>query len=638
MNNKFYLSIFLSVGFGALSACFAAEKQALIPLDLLFGDPVKANPQLSPDGAKLTYLAPLDGVLNIWIQDLDVPDKEKTRPLTRDRERGIRNYFWTYDRKHLLYLQDKNGNENSRLYAVDTATGEVKDMTPFENVQAEMLTMDKHFPNAVMLTMNKENPKVHDVYRLDLSTGDIRLEVKNPGNVSQWVCDNDLKVRGAVFARDDGGYDLAVRTGESPEWRTLVRWGPEDSMGSSPVGFSKDGKELYLKDSRGHDTVRLVKLDIASGRTEVLAHDSHYDISDCMIHPDTYEVRMVSIEKDRIEYIILEKGLKRDMRAIHRLHGGDITIRASDDADKKWIIGFVEDKGPVSFYIYDRRTGKGNFLFNNQPELEKYRLNAMKPIRFKARDGLKIQGFLTLAGEEKKRKLPLVLLVHGGPWNRDVWGYHPVVQWLTNRGYACLQVNFRGSAGFGKNFINAANREWGGKMQEDLTDAVQWAVEKGIADPDRMAIFGASYGGYAALAGAAFTPDLFRCAVDAVGPSNLITFLKSIPPFWSTEIAMIYARVGNPDTDAALLKARSPFFAADRIKIPVLIAQGANDPRVQEAESRQIVEALKQKGVEPEYLLFPDEGHWFAKPGNRLKFYRAAEKFLARHLGGLKED
>lgn len=614
--------------------CFAAEDPPLIPLELLLGDPVKANPQISPDGTRLAYLAPLEGVLNVWIQDLG---KTEARPLTQDQDRGIRDYFWAHDRRHLLYLQDKNGNENWRLYAVDTATGEVKDLTPFEGTQVGMLALDKHFPNDVMVTMNKENPQFHDAYRIDLETGGIRLEAKNPGKISQWICDSSLKIRGALFARDDGGYDLAVREHETSEWRTVAGWGLEDSLASGPVSFSKDGKALYLKDSRGSDTARLVKLDIDSGKMRVLAGDPRYDIADCLIHPDTYEVRMVLVIKDRMEWVLLERGLGRDLKALKRLRRGDIMIRSGDNADEKWIVGFAEDQGPVSFYLYDRRTRKGTFLFSNQPDLAKYRLNAMKPIRFNARDGFEIHGYLTSPGTAKQKNMPLVLLVHGGPWSRDVWGYHPVVQWIANRGYACLQVNFRGSAGFGKKFINAGNREWGGTMQEDLTDAVQWAVNNKLADPGRVAIFGASYGGYAALAGAAFTPDLYRCAVDAVGPSNLLTFLKSIPPFWATERAMIYARVGNPDTDEELLKARSPFFAADRIKIPVLIAQGANDPRVQESESRQIAQALEQKGVEHEYILFPDEGHWFARPGNRLKFYRAAEKFLARHLGGEEE-
>ena len=613
--------------------CFAARENEVIPLELFLGDPVKANPQISPDGTRLAYIAPLDGVLNVWIQDLA---SLKSYPITNDKDRGIRNYAWAHDRKHLLYLQDKDGNENWHLFAVDISSGGIRDLTPFENVQTQIIALDKHFPNQVVLAMNKEDVKIHDLYRLDLTTREIRMEAKNPGNVTQWVCDNQLKLKAAVFSQKDGSYDLAIRMDDEDSWRTLRHWDLEDGMGSNPIGFSKDGSMLYLIDSKEFNTFGLVKMEINTGNIVSLARDADYDIAGCLIHPDTYEIRMALVVRERQKWIFFEKGLEKDLRLIQRLHRGDITIRSVDDADEKWVIGFVEDTGPVEFYLYNRKTGQGSFLFSNQPELQKYQLNEMIPVQFTARDGVKIHGYLTLPdpGNDKTAKWPMVLLVHGGPWTRDTWGYHPVAQWLTNRGYACLQVNYRGSTGYGKAFVNSANREWGGVMQNDLTDAVYWAISQGFADPERIGIFGASYGGYAALAGAAFTPDLFRCAVDAVGPSNLLTFLNTLPPFWTPELAMIHARVGNPVTDEELLKARSPFFAADKIKIPVLIAQGANDPRVKEAESRQIVEALKRNGVEYEYLLFPDEGHGFAKPGNRLKFYRAAETFLARHLGG----
>lgn len=635
MRRYFIIGLIFSLAAALPCSGFSAQANELIPLELLLGDPVKANPQISPDGTRLAYLAPLDGVLNVWIQDLT---SQNSYPITKDKDRGIRDYAWAHDHKHLLYLQDKDGNENWRLFTVDLSNGQTRDLTPFENVQTHIIAMDKHFPEQVVLAMNKEDAKVHDLYRLDLNTGEIRMEAKNPGNVTQWVCDNQLKLKAAVFSRDDGSYDLAIRSEDEDSWRTLRHWTLEDGIGSGPIGFSRDGTNLYLIDSKEFNTSGLIKVDISTGQTQLIARDTEYDIAGCLIHPDTYEVRMVSIEKENQEWIVFEKSLEKDIVAIRNLHQGDITIRSMDDKDEKWIVGFIEDKGPVVFYLYNRKTGEGNFLFSNQPELQKYRLREMRSIQFTARDGMKIHGYLTLPENSKTPQGPMVLLVHGGPWTRDIWGYHPVVQWLTNRGYACLQVNYRGSTGYGKAFVNAANREWGGVMQNDLTDAVHWAISQGFADPARIGIFGASYGGYAALAGAAFTPDLFRCAVDAVGPSNLLTFLNSLPPFWTPELAMIHARVGNPATDGELLKARSPFFAADKIKIPVLIAQGANDPRVKEAESRQIAEALKRNGVEHEYLLFPDEGHGFAKPGNRLKFYRAAERFLARYLGGLQEQ
>ena len=326
-----------------------------------------------------------------------------------------------------------------------------------------------------------------------------------------------------------------------------------------------------------------------------------------------------------------------DFDNIGGIHQGDFFIISRDNADTTWVVAFTVDNGPVPFYAYDRKSQKATFLFDNQPELNKYTLATIEPISFTSRDGLTIHGYLTLPQGEQKTDLPMVLNVHGGPWGRDAWGYRPDAQWFANRGYACLQVNFRGSTGYGKNFLNAGDREWGRNMHNDLVDAVQWAIDKGITDPKKVAIFGGSYGGYAALVGATFTPDLFCCAVDIVGPSNLNTLIRTIPPYWSTFRATFHKRVGNPDTEEEFLNSRSPLFRVDQIKIPILIGQGANDPRVKQAESEQIVEAMKSKGIDYEYMLFPDEGHGFAKPENRLKFYAAAEKFLAKYLGGRYE-
>ncbi|MHC4159028.1 MAG: alpha/beta hydrolase family protein, partial [Planctomycetota bacterium] len=456
--------------------------------------------------------------------------------------------------------------------------------------------------------------------------------------VMSWDADSKLKVRCAMAARDDGGFDVLFRESEKAQWEKLLSWGPEDAMTSGVVSFSKDGISLYLVDSRNANTGRLVKLEINSGNIEVIAEDEQYDVGSVMIHPDTYEVQAVAFNKSRRQWVVLDETIQDDFDAIAKLEDGDYGISDRDNADDTWLLGFTKDDGPVSYYAYDRQKRKGTFLFYHMPALKDYTLAPMEPISFPTRDGLALHGYITFPPGKERKNLPMVLTVHGGPWGRDRWGYDSEAQWIANRGYACLQVNFRGSTGYGKDFVNAGDREWGSKMHDDLIDGVNWAVEKGYTDAEKVAIFGGSYGGYAALVGATFTPDVFCCAVDIVGPSNLITLIKSIPPYWAPLLATFHKRVGNPDTEEEFLKSRSPLFKVDQIKIPILIAQGANDPRVKQAESEQIVEAMKEKGLDYEYMLFADEGHGFAKPENRLKFYAAAEKFLAKHLNGRHEE
>lgn len=606
----------------------------LIPRKVLFGNPDKTHPQISPDGKKIAYLAPVNDVLNVWVGNVG---SDTYQPVTKDTDRGIRFYFWAADNRHIMYIQDVGGNENWRLYATTLETQETRDLTPFENVQVQIIDRDKHFPNELLIGMNKENPQVHDVYHLDLQSGELSLVAKNPGNIMDWVADAHFKVRGAVTALPDGGTELLIRQDESTQWRTLVSWDADDSLTSGPVGFTLDGQSIYLQDSRNVNAGRLVKLHLTSGELSVIAEDPQYDVGRVITHPDTYEVQAVAFFKDRVEWKVLDESIQTDFNRLRAIHRGDFSITNRDDADTTWIIAFTVDNGPVQFYTYDRKQQKATFLFDNQPALNKYTLATMEPISFTARDGLIVHGYLTLPVGEQKTNLPMVLDVHGGPWGRDTWGYNPEAQWFANRGYACLQVNFRGSTGYGKDFLNAGDKEWGRNMHNDLVDAVNWAIQQGVANPKRVAIYGGSYGGYAALVGATFTPDLFCCAVDIVGPSNLNTLIRTIPPYWSTFLATFHKRVGNPDTEEEFLQSRSPLFKVDQIKIPMLIAQGANDPRVKQAESEQIVEAMKRKGIDYEYMLFPDEGHGFAKPENRLKFYAAAEKFLAKHLGGRYE-
>jgi dipeptidyl aminopeptidase/acylaminoacyl peptidase len=614
-----------------------APSVPLIPREVLFGNPSRVSPRLSPDGESLAFLAPKDGVLNVWVGPVGSPiDGDGFEPITDDRKRGIRLFFWAEDNRHIVYLQDEGGDENWRVHAVDPATKEDRDLTPFEDVQAQILDKNRHFPDGLLVALNRENPELHDAYRLTLSTGDLDLLAKNPGNVVGWVADRDFEVRAAVTATPEGGSELLLREGD--DWNKLIGWDKEDALSSGPVGFAEDAGKMYLLDSRGANAARLVLMDLSSRKTEVLVEDPRYDVSGVVVHPDTHAVQAAAVQRARTEWFVLDEAVREDFEALENLGRGDFSVTSRDRADENWLVAVDSDDGGASYHAYDRRAKSGEHLFDARPELADYALAKMEPVSFTSRDGLEVEGYLTLPPGVAPENLAMVLNVHGGPWARDGWGYDPEAQWFANRGYACLQVNFRGSTGYGKEFLNAGNREWGGRMHDDLVDAVGWAVERGVADPERVAIYGGSYGGYAALVGATFTPDLFRCAVDIVGPSNIITLIESVPPYWKPLIATFTERVGDPETEPEFLKSRSPLFFVDRIRIPLLIAQGANDPRVKQAESEQIVSAMKERGVDHEYLLFEDEGHGFARPENRLKFYSAAEEFLAKHLGGRVEE
>ncbi|HEX9992083.1 MAG TPA: S9 family peptidase [Acidimicrobiales bacterium] len=612
------------------------DEVPLVPRTVLFGNPERTSPRVSPDGRRLAWIAPSDGVLNVWVGDVGA-DPSSGRVVTDDRERGIRAHTWAHDGRHLLYAQDAGGDEDWHLYAVDLVDGGVRDVTPFDHVQVRLVAVDKRFPDTILVAINRDDPRLHDVYRLDLPSGTLDKVVDNPGYLG-FLADDDFRVRAAVEPLPDGGLRVLVRDDEDGEWRPLLDVPHEDALSTDLLSFTADGTALYVLTSAGANATRLVRVDCATGEQVEVAGDETYDVGGVRLHPDTNEPQLVSYVRERIDWEVLDPAVAADLDAVRALDGGDLVLQGHDDADRVWLAGFTADDGPVRYFAYDRDAGEGTFLFEHQPELGRYRLAPMEPFSFTARDGLTIHGYLTFPPGEERSGLPAVLNVHGGPWARDTWGLHPEAQWMANRGYLCIQVNFRGSTGYGKAFVNAGNREWAGRMHDDLVDAVGHVVGQGWADPGRIAIYGGSYGGYAALVGATFTPDLFRCAVDIVGPSNLKTLIESIPPYWAPLRAQFLTRVGDPDTEAEFMWSRSPLSRVDRIRIPLLIAQGANDPRVKQAESEQIVAALRDKGVDHEYLLFPDEGHGFAKPENRLRFYAAAERFLARHLGGRAED
>jgi dipeptidyl aminopeptidase/acylaminoacyl peptidase len=614
----------------------------LIPREVLFGNPERTSPRISPDGTRLAWIAPRDGVLNVWVAPIGASgpsgvDWDAATVVTDDTDRGIRVFSWARDGKHLLYLQDTGGDENWRLYDVEMDTLTRRDLTPFDGIQARIIATSKRHRDEVLVGMNRDNPQLHDVYRLDLPTGDLVKLIENPGYAG-WLADEDLVVRGALAPLPDGGFDLLVRDSADADWRTLLTIPADDAAATDVLSFTGDGRSLIAISSLGTDTGRLVKLDVATGEVQVLVEDPEADVAGAMLHPDTRDPQIVEVLKDRTEYHVLDPSVEEDFKAIRALHPGDPQPIGRDEADTTWLIAFIDDAGPGQFFSYDRTSRAGSFLFSARPELSRYELARMEPFSFTARDGLTIHGYVTFPAGAERSGLPMVLDVHGGPQARDDWGWNPEAQWLANRGYMCVQVNYRGSTGYGKSFVSAGDREWGAKMHDDLLDAVGYVVDRGWADKDKVAIYGGSYGGYAALVGAAFTPDVFCCAVDIVGPSNLLTLLETIPPYWKPVIAQLYKRVGNPETDKDFLWSRSPLSRVRDIRIPLLIAQGANDPRVKQAESEQIVDALKDAGIDYEYMLFPDEGHGFAKPENRQKFYAAAERFLAKYLGGRYEE
>jgi len=606
----------------------------LVPRQVLFGNPERISPRISPDGKRLAWIAPRQGVLNVWVAPVD--DIGEAEVVTDDQDRGIRAYFWAHDGRHLLYVQDRGGDENWRLYAVDLQDGGVRDLTPFDDVQVQVIEVDKRHPDQLLIGLNKDNPQLHDVYRVDLATGALTRVADNHGVVG-WIADADFVVRGSIAPQPDGGMELLVRDTEDAPWRPLLAVPPEDALTTSGLAFDLDGRRLLAISSVGANAGRLVWIDVASGAVEVVAEDPTYDIAGVTLDPDTRAVQAVTFQKDRAEVVVIDPGVAPDFDALAAVDPGELSILNRDDEDHLWLVAFTADNGPVTYYRWDRATQKATFLFHHQPALSQYVLAPMEPFSFAARDGLDIHGYLTFPVGADRHDLPAVLDVHGGPWARDAWGLNPEAQWFANRGYVCIQVNYRGSTGYGKDFVNAGDKQWGAKMHDDLLDAVAFVVAQGWVDRNRVAIYGGSYGGYAALVGATFTPDVFRAAVDIVGPSNLKTLIESIPPYWAPLIAQFHTRVGNPETEADLLWSRSPLSRAGDVRVPLLIAQGANDPRVKQAESEQIVAALKANGIDHEYLLFPDEGHGFAKPENRLRFYAAAERFLAAHLGGRAE-
>ncbi|WP_457637339.1 S9 family peptidase [Oceanithermus sp.] len=597
-----------------------------IPLEVLFGDPELNQVQVSPDGRSLAFVAPWEGVKNLWVQDLETGEK---RRLTADRGRGVMGYSWLPSGL-LVYVQDKDGDENWRIYAVDPAGGEPRLLTPGEGVQAQILATHPDFPDEMLVLLNDRDPALHDVWRLNARSGERVRVVENPGFVG-FLADERLEVRLAHKSTDDGGAELYLL--QEGAWKPFMRWGLDDSLSTWPIELL--GDTLYMSSSIGRDTAALVAVDLETGAERVLAEDPSYDLlgeQGFLFHPRAAAPEAVAVMRDRLGWIVLDEGLKPDFARLGELEG-DVYVTGRDLANRVWTLREERDAASPRYWLYDRKTGELSLIGEAIPALAEYTLAPMQTVRYPALDGLEIEAYLTLPPGREPRGLPAVIVPHGGPWHRDAWGFDPIAQWLANRGYAVLQPNFRGSTGYGKAHLNAGNKEWGRAMQDDLTAGVRWLVEQGIVDPRRVAIMGGSYGGYATLAGLAFTPELYAAGVDIVGPSNLFTLLETIPPYWKPMVALFHTRMGHPERDAGLLRAVSPFFHAENIRAPLLIGQGANDPRVKRSESLQIVAALREKGKPVEYVEYPDEGHGFARPENRIDFFRRAEAFLERHLG-----
>ena len=641
----------------------------LIPREILFGNPDKAALRISPDGRHLAFLAPVNGVLNVWVAPTSAP--EAATPVTQDTGRGIRRYFWAYTNNHLLYLQDQGGDENWKVYAVDLDTKTSRDLTPFETIPgpdgkpallpngkpmrpaAQIENVSRRFPDTILIGLNNRDPRYHDIYRVDIRTGAMTLAQTN-SEFSGFVTDDDYAVRFASRMTGDGGTELLKPAAQQPpaggassqgitNWEPFQTVGMEDSLTTHPIGFDKSGRVLYMIDSRGRNTAAMTTLDLATGAAAILAEDPRADVAGALVHPTEETIQAVSFTYARTEWKVLDPAIQGDLDYLKTVAAGDILVTSRTLDDRLWTVAFLLDNGPARSYLYDRAKKQATFLFTNRRALEGLSLARMYPRVITSRDGLSLVSYLTLPPEADRRgdgrpdqPLPLVLLVHGGPWARDSWGLDPEHQWLANRGYAVLAVNFRGSTGFGKAFLNAAVKEWAGKMHDDLLDAVDWAVREGIARRDAVCIMGGSYGGYATLVGLTFTPEVFACGVDIVGPSNLVTLLNTIPPYWEPGIAMFTTRVGDHRTEDGrrFLESRSPLSYVDRIQRPLLIGQGANDPRVKQSEADQIVTAMQAKGIPVTYVLYPDEGHGFARPENSLSFNAVVEAFLSRYLGG----
>lgn len=615
---------------------------SLIPRKVLFENPDRSSVRLSRDGAYISWVAPREGVLNVWVAPR--ADKSNGVCLTQDTHRGIRQYFWAHDNKTILYIQDKDGDENWHVYALDIQTKTVRDLTPLTHVHAQVVQTSGHHPDHIVVGLNDRRPEFHDLYKVNIHTGERTILWSNDAYASFSV-DHDLRPRFATQLTSTGGNEVYDITTGTPVLMTTIEM--QDLITTGILGFNEDNTIAYMKDSRDRNTAALTQIDLKTGQRTVLAVDPQADMSDLLMHPMTHKVQAFASEYNRERWQILDPQLQPHLDYLWAFEEGDVAITSRTLDDRWWSVAYQKDDGPLRYHLYDTHTHKSEFLFTSQQALEGQPLVPMHCVTIPTRDGWDMVGYLSLPRDSDPgtgrpvKPLPMVLLVHGGPTARDNWGYNSQHQWLANRGYAVLSVNYRGSTGFGKDFIVAGYGQWAGQAHDDLIDAVHWAVDADIAIEDKVAIMGGSYGGYAALVGLAMTPKVFACGIDLVGPSNLVTLLSSVPPYWKPMLDMLKVRMGGDHETPqgrAFLESQSPLTFAHEICRPLLIAQGANDPRVKRAESDQIVQAMRAHAIPVTYLLYPDEGHGLQRPENRLSFYAVAERFLGNLLGGAVEE
>ena len=644
--------------FCALFLTFCSAQAALpplIPREILFGNPARTDPKVSPDGSQLSWLAPdKSNTLNVWTSALD---GTHAHCVTNETGDPIEWYTWAGDGKHVLYLHDNAGDEIPHLFSTDLMTGNVRDLTPFRGVRAQNVLTDSRHPAAVLVAMNLRDRTKFDMYRVDLETGAITIEAQNPGDVLTWRADINFVLRAATaFDGTTGRTIIRVRDAGDKAWRDLVVMPFERALfagqvvnGSLIVGFDPDGKSLLIVSALHSDKGRLVRVDLQDGHERgVIAEDPHCDVAfvdvgrlgmepGVILHPVTGAVQAVQFNYMTPQWSFVDPKLKTDFENINREAPGFFDLVSRDNADRVWIVASRRSDAPVTYYKFDRGTKKLSRLFTENPALAKFAVAAKKPGIIKTRDGLEIVSYLTIAPGVDPRKVPLVLLIHGGPWDRDSDVYDPEVQFLANRGYAVLQANYRGSTGFGIKFFNAGNLQVGLGMVEDVLDAVRWAVDQGIADPKRVAAMGGSMGGFATLRALEMRPDLFACGVDEFGPADEATGLRSFPKYWSNIVARWRRREGDADHDPEWNRKISPLYHVDAIRAPLLIVQGKNDPRVTLANADAMVAALRKAKREVTYVVYPDEGHGFGRPENQFDFYGRVEEFLAKHLGGRAE-
>lgn len=604
-----------------------ASNYRLIPLRDFFKNPEKTSYLISPNGKYISYLAPHNDRLNIFVQEIG--DQESKR-ITEATERDINAYFWG-NNNTIIYLRDNAGDENFHFYSVNIHSGTNIDLTPFEGVRANLVDELEDFDSDILIEMNKRNPEIFDVYRMNFETGEMKMTAENPGNISGWVTDHNGKIRAAITT-DGVNTSLMFRESELDQWKTIITTNFKESL--MPLFFTFDNEHLYASSNIGRDKSAIIKYDIKNARElEVIFEHPDVDVSSLSYSKKRKVLTAASFYTWKRERVFLDDDTMELFERLEKELGNyEIFITDKDDNEEIFIVRTYSDRSLGANFIYDKHTDTLTKISDVSPWINESEMAEMKPITYKSRDGITINGYLSLPLGKEHKNLPVVINPHGGPWARDQWGFNPEIQFLVNRGYAVLQMNFRGSVGYGRKFWESSFKQWGRTMQDDITDGVNWLILQGIADPKRIAIYGGSYGGYAVLAGLAYTPDLYAAGVDYVGVSNLFTFMNSIPAYWKPYLEMLYEMVGHPEKDKKLLEESSPVFHVDKIKAPLFIAQGKMDPRVNINESDQMVEALKKRGIEVPYMVKDNEGHGFQNQENRFDLYREMELFFGKHL------